>query len=428
MSRTEEMGPLERDVRLGWTLYSAQPDNPEVGRIALRVLAEHPWVSGMRILLAKHRYACGEVAEARELLLGVVGLHDEQSLGAARELVILEHHQDDNAEALRWAAFVLRERQDRWRDWMDLGGMTALTGSFEEGWGLLDKAVEMCARTEADALPMALVRRALFLLQSLAPPERFIPAAEEAVRAAPADEAIGSPLIWGYLHQGRFGDAEELALRLLRLNPTDASASVPLTMIRNIRATLEKDGQTLGDLHRTGLFERLWKELRDQRLGLDLASALNALDAVMPAELRATLLPPLDEEAADAGDLTSEIAAWHAGQTPGAGRVWGLPGDFRLMSPAEFAAMDAAIEADPASYPQWRTEDLGEYYNQVMTDDAGGYLVELMTGQVIIRRSGADDEPVAESLSAWFWGRVAAFGGRDPRPAARQAGSSTVED
>ncbi|MEV0644036.1 hypothetical protein AB0I28_02110 [Phytomonospora sp. NPDC050363] len=411
-----EVDYVERDVRLGWALYEAQPTNPEIARIALRVLAEHPSLSGMRILLAKHRYRCGEVAEAREILQAVVGLRDERSLGAARELVSLEQHQEDHTEALRWSRYVLREEQDRWHDWMDLGGLTALTGEFEEGWKLLDDAVAMCARTDADSLPLALVRRALFLLRSLAPPERFGPAAEEAVRADPSSEFIAIPLIWAYLHQGRFTDAEELALRLLRLDPTDESLAVPLTMIRNLRATLAEEGQTLDDLHRAGVFERLWSELRDERLGVDLASALSALDGVMPAELRAVLRPPADEETAQEGNLNAEIAMWHAGQAPGAGRAWGLPGDFRLMSSEEVAAMDAAIEADPASYPQWRNEEVSDNYSQVMTDDAGGYLIELMTGRVVIRRSGAEDEPVAESLAAWFWDRVAAFGGHNPRP------------
>lgn len=420
--------PVERDIRLAWAIYDARPTDPEVAAIALRVLAGNPSISEMRILLAKHRYKCGDADGARELLHSVVGLRDEQSVHAARELVSIEHHQDEVAEALRWARFVLNEEPHRWYAWMDVGGMTALTGGFEEGWRLLDDAVGMCANTDVDSLPRALVRRALFMLQSLAPPERFIPAAEKAVRADPSDELIGGPLIWAYLHQGRFGDAEELALRLLRINPLDKTLSVPLTMIRNLEATLKEEGHTLDDLHGTGMFARLWTEMRDERLGLGLADALSALDEVLPAELRAVLRPPVDRETAKAGDMTTELATWHAGQDPGAGAAWGLPGDFRLMSSDEIAAMDAAIEADPASYPQWRTEDVGKYYSQVMTDDDGGHLVELMTGHVVIRRTGADDEPVAESLSAWFWERVGAFGGRDRRPSARHDGEpSTVE-
>ncbi|HEY1176754.1 MAG TPA: hypothetical protein VGF17_11395, partial [Phytomonospora sp.] len=332
MSPSDEFEPVEHDVQVGWALYSVRPEDPRIAEIAQRVLAGHPWMNGMRILLAKHRYACGDVTVARELLRAVVGDDDERSLGAARELVSLEHHQGDHAEALRWAEFVVRAAQDRWRDRMDLGGMTALTGNFEEGWRLLDDAVAMCARTDARSLPVALVRRALFLLESFAPPERFAAAAEEAVHADPSDEFVSGPLIWAYLHQGRFADAEELALRVLRVNPLEASASTPLTMMRNLRKTLGEDGQTLDDLHRTGVFARLWADMRDQRLGLDLAAALDALGAVMPAELRKTLRPPVDAEAADEGSLTTEIAMWHAGQDPGAGAVWGLPGDFRLMT------------------------------------------------------------------------------------------------
>lgn len=422
MSGVDDVDLLERDVRLGWMLYEARPTDPEIAQIALRVLAGHPELSGMRILLAKHRYQCGQVDEARELLQAVVGANDEKSVGAARELVSLELHQDDPAEAQRWGQFVLRANQDRWLDWMDLGGATALTGEFEDGWRQLDDAVEMCARTDADSLPVALVRRAMFLFQSAAPPERLVPAVEEAVRADPTDEFFGDLLVWAYMLQGRFAEAEEQALRLLRLNPTDESLAGPLTMIRNMRASLAEDGQTLEDFHRAGVFDRIFTELRDQRLGFDLASALHALDEVLPAELRATLLPPVDQQTAQDSPLIDEIGMWHAGQTPGAGPAWGLPGEFRLMTPAEITAMDEAIAADPASHPQWQADSIGEQSSQVMTDDAGGCLIELMSRQLVIRRSGADDVVVAPSLAAWVWDRVAAFGGRDPRPHAKQTG------
>lgn len=54
-----------------------------------------------------------------------------------------------------------------------------------------------------------------------------------------------------------------------------------------------------------------------------------------------------------------------------------------------------------------------------MTDHAGGYLIATLEN-VVIRRAGADHEPVAPSRSAWFWDRVAAFGGCDPRSLAPQ--------
>ncbi|GIG70531.1 tetratricopeptide repeat protein [Phytomonospora endophytica] len=414
----QEMEAVERDMLLGWELYRASPTHPQIERIAQRLQATNPRRSDIRILLAKHRWACGRVAEAREILQAVVALRDERSLDAARELLSLEHHDGDIAEALRWAEYVLREEQDRWFDWMELGGMTALNGAFEEGWRILDDAVAMCARTSAGSLPLALVRRALYLLSSCAPPALFVPAAEEAVSADPSDENIGGPLMWAYLHEGRFDDAEELALRMLRLDPTNKALSQPFEMMRNLQATLAEDARTLDELHGTGLFERLWTQMRDRRLGLDLTAALAALDEVMPAELRAVLKPPVDKETARAGSMSTEIAMWHAGQAPGAGAAWGLPGDFRLMSAEEIKAMDDAIEADPDAYPQWRTVQVDEYYDQLMTDDAGAYLVELMTGEVVIRQPGAADERIAESLADLFWRRVAAFGGHDPRPRA----------
>lgn len=59
-----------------------------------------------------------------------------------------------------------------------------------------------------------------------------------------------------------------------------------------------------------------------------------------------------------------------------------------------------------------------DYYSQVMTDDLGAYLI-IRVDDIAIRRAGAEDVVIGPSLSDWFWDRVAAFGGTDPRPQAR---------
>lgn len=419
MSRIDEMDPIERDVELAWELFEAQPAHPEVGRLARRVLAQQPGRNGIRMLLAMHLQRAGEVDEARQLFLDVAGQRDAYFVNAARKLRDLEQHEYRWVEARRWADVVLREDAEGWLDHMELGIATAMTGDMERGWQLLDHAVELCARTAADQLPEAFTSRAIYLFQSFAPSERFIPTAEEAMRADPSSEFVGGPLVWAYVHQGRFEEAEELALRMLRLDPTDGLASGAVTMIRETRAVLEREGMTFADFHESGAVNAAWDQMRDQVLGTDLASALEALDEVMPNDLRAALRPPLDAD--DDRSLLGhqEIAVWHDGQEPGTGALWRADGDFRLMSSDEIAEMDAAIEADPEAYPEWPEESLSDYYAQVMTDDRGGYLIATLQ-HLALRRAGAEDVVVAASVAAWFWDRVAAFGGRDPRPMAQR--------
>lgn len=410
-----EPDPIERDVDLAWELFEAQPTHPEVGRLATRVLAQQPTRNGTRILLAMHREACGEIDEARELLLNVAGQRDRHFTDAARKLRSLEQSACQHQDARRWAEIVLREDQESWVDWIALGITTAMAGDLERGWQQLDEAVELCARTDADHVPDAFTARAVYLMQSWAPPERFIPAAEEAIRADPSSEFIGGPLAWAYLRQGRFDDAEALSLRLLRVDPMDGLAQGVITLLREWQAVVAKGEVSFADIHESGLVELAWAGRRDELLGTDVISALAALEAVMPAELRAALRPPLPAEAARESPGEAEIAAWHDGQEPGTGALWKLDGDFRLMSSAEITAMDEMIEADPDAHPQWRYDALSEHYSQVMTDDDGGYLIVTLEN-VAIRRAGSEDAVVAPSLSDWVWDRVAAFGGADPRP------------
>lgn len=412
-----ETDHLQRDVDVAWELFDVQPTHPEIGRLAGRVLAQQPGRNGTRMLLAMHRQECGATDEARDLLLQVVGSRDRFFVNAARELRDLEQRECRHVEARRWADTVLREDQERWDDRMELGVATAMTGDLEVGWQILDDAVAQCGHTAAEELPHALAARAIYLFQSFAPSARFIAAAEEAVRADPTSEIAGAPLIWAYVHQGRFDDAEELSRRMLRLDPTDLLAHDAVTMIREMRAAVDKEGLTLADVHASGIVDALWTRMRDQILGTDLVSALTALEGVMPVELRAALRPGLDEEAARASPGEREIAAWHDGQEPGTGALWGVEGDFRLMSSTEISAMDDAIEADAEAWVDWQQEGLEDYYSQVMTDDRGAYLFLTAQDTVVRRRRGDDDVVVAPNLAAWFWDRVTAFGGRDPRPA-----------
>ncbi|WP_033439186.1 tetratricopeptide repeat protein [Saccharothrix sp. NRRL B-16314] len=420
-----DIDAVGRTLDLAWELLEAQPAHPKVAELALQVLAAQPERSSASMVLAYHRESCGDADEARRLYLQVIARRDSQFIWAARALrrLALAHH--DHAEALRWARTVLDEDHEDWDDWMKLGAAQALSGEHEAGWRQLDDAVARCSRTAPDNLPKALGKRAEHLLESFAPPERFALAAEEAIRANAADSWVATLLGWAYLAQYRFDDAEQLGLRLLRENPTEDLLQSLVELARTMLRIVEKaHGQdiTLEDIRRTGVLEMSWRQIRDQKLGLDLASALTALDAVMPADLRATLRPgsSRSEETEDdkVGSLVAEdLVAWHDGQPPGSGAAWGLAEPFRLMSRAEIIAMDAEIDADPAAHPDWPENEVWE---QVMTDDAGAYLVAVAFGELVRRRPGQPDEHVAASTADWIWDRVADFGGPDPRPAPRR--------
>ncbi|MFI7680245.1 tetratricopeptide repeat protein [Actinophytocola sp. NPDC049390] len=416
---------VARDLDVAWELLAAQPTHPRVAELALRVLAAQPGRNSALMALGNHRQACGEMAEARRLFLQVAGRRDGWFTMAARALRHLESAENNHAEALRWAHAVLAEDQEDWDDWMRLGQVQARAGEHEAGWRQLDDAVALCSRTAPDDLPRALGKRAEYLLESLAPPERFAPAAEEAIRTNAADSWVAMLLGFAYLAQYRFDDAEQLGLRLLREDPTDDLLQSLVGTARAMLRIVEKasgDDITLEDIRDTGVMEMSWRQIRDQKLGIDLPSALAALDAVLPAEVRATLRPGAAPHAESGRDkvgamVAEDMVTWHDGQQPGSGAVWGLAEPFRLMSADEIIAMDAEIEADRAAHPDWPENEIWE---QVMTDDAGAYLVAVAFGALVKRLPGHPDEPVATSMADWIWDRVAEFGGHDPRPASRK--------
>ncbi|HEX6342145.1 tetratricopeptide repeat protein [Umezawaea sp.] len=416
---------VERDLDLAWELFAAQPSHPEVAVLASRVLAAQPERSSASLLLGNHREVRGEADEARRLFLQVAGRRDGQFTNAARALRHLALAEHDHPEALRWARTVLAEDHGEWDDWMELGFALALHGEHEDGWRHLDEAVALCSRTAPDALGNALGKRAAYLLGSFAPLDRFVPSAEEAVRAGAANPWIALVLGWSYLVRYRFTDAEQLGLRLLRENPTEDLlhnlVGTARTMLRIVENAHAQD-ITLEDVRRTGVIELGWRQLRDQVTGTDLASALAALDEVAPADLRAALRPGVSLSEVPHGDevgsmVAEDLVAWHDGQRPGSGAAWGLAAPFRLMSAAEIVDTSAEIGADPAAHPDWPEN---EAWEQVMTDDAGAYLVVVSFGELVERRPGHPDVPVAASMADWVWDRVAAFGGSDPRPAPRR--------
>ncbi|MDX8148928.1 tetratricopeptide repeat protein [Lentzea sp. BCCO 10_0061] len=419
-------GAVERNLDLAWELFAAQPAHPRIAELASQVLASQPERSSAALLLGNHREVCGDAVEARRLYLQVAGRRDGQFINAARALRHLALAEHDHAEALRWARKVLGEDREEWDDWMELGFAQALCGDHEEGWRRLDEAVALCSRTAPDGLPGALGKRAAYLLGTFAPPDRFAATAEEAVRVDAANSWVALMLGWAYLVQYRFADAEQLGLRLLRENPTEEMLHNLVGTARTLRQILENahaQDISLEDVRNAGVIEMGWQQLRDQMLGTDLASALAALDDVMPAGLRATLRPGTsiaDESQRDElGSMAAEdLVAWHDGQQPGSGGAWGLAEPFRLMSAAEIIAMSTEIEADPQAHPDWPENEVWE---QVMTDDAGAHLVVVAFGELVKRRPGHPDEPVAASVADWIWDRVAGFGGQDPRPAPRKA-------
>ena len=423
---SEDSDAVERTLDLAWELFAAQPTHPKVAELALQVLAAQPERSSVSLLLGNHREFCGEADEARRLYLQVAGRRDRQFINAARALRHLALAVHDHPEALRWAHTVMGEDHEEWDDWMELGYAQALCGEHEDGWRQLDEAMALCSRTAPEQLGKALGKRAVYLLGTFAPPDRFAPAAEEAIRADAANSSVALLLGWAYLVQYRFADAEQIGLRLLRENPTEGLlqnlVETARTMLRIVENAHAQD-ITLEEIRRAGVIELGWQQLRDQMLGIDLASALAALDDVMPADLRASLRPGAAISAETDGDkigsmVAEDLLAWHDGQEPGSGAVWGPAEPFRLMSAAEIIAMSTEIEADQAAHPDWPEN---EAWEQVMTDDGGAYLVVVAFGALVRRRPGHPDEPVAASMADWIWDRVVAFGGPDPRPARSKA-------
>ena len=410
-----EREAIERDRDLAWELYEAQPQHPRIAQLTQSVLARAPQFTGMIILLAMHREACGEIEEARRLLQELMGRRDRQFLGAVRELRDLEYSDRHYAESLRLAELVLKEDPEAgWLDRMDLGSAMVFVVGPEAGWRQIDDAVELCARTDPDRYAGALAQRALRQLATGAPPERYLPAAQEAIDANPSEPSIATALAFAYLYDYRPEQAEELLRRVLREDPTDTVAQSGVMVARGFLDPIERGVGTMEDLRNAGMGEIAWRLLRDQQFGTGLREALDALDAVMPDDLARSLCPPLDEDAAWASGGDAKTLSWHDGQGPGTGALWRNGEPFRLMTSVEIGEMDDAIERDPGAWPQWNAE--GEYYTQIFTDDAGAYLIEGVGGRLYCRSAEGADREVAPSLADWMWDRVVAFGGNDPRP------------
>lgn len=402
---------------LAWELYDAQPEHPRIAELAQRALARQPHVTGMMILLALHRDACGDTEEARRLLRELMGRRDPQYLNAVRNLRDLEYADKDYAEALRLTEVVLREDPEAdWTEHLEFGAATVFVRSPEEGWRLIDEAVDLAARTDPDWYHDALGQRAVRFLATGAPPERFLPAAEAAIEADPTDWTLTLALAYAYLFDYRPERAEELLRRVLREDPTDAAAQGGMTVARGFLDPIERGDTTIDELRELRMGEIAWRMWRDQMFGTGLDRALAALDAVLPADLAGSLRPPLDPVAARESTGDTELLAWHDGQDPGAGVRWGCDEPFRLMSSAEIDAMEHAIEGSPGDWPQWDAEN--EYFKLIATDDADAYLFAGAGGVLHRRSAKQEDREVAPSLADWVWDRVAAFGGADARPGA----------
>lgn len=410
-----EREAIEHDRDLAWELFEFQPQHPRIPELAMSVLARAPQFTGMIILLSMHRQACGDVDEARRLLRELLGRRDRQFLGALRRLRDLEASTGDFAEAMRLGELVLREDPDAdWFDRMDLAAAVSMAADPEQGWASMDDAVELAGRTAPEAYAGALGLRALHFLSTGAPPTRFLAAAQQAIEADPSETTLSTALAFAYLYDYRPQEAAELLARVLREDPTDEVAQGGMIVARGFLDPIERGVGTMDDLRRAGMGEIAWRILRDKVFEAGLAEALAALDPLLPAELGASLRPPLDRDAARASGGDDTVLAWRDGQRPGSGGLWGDGRPFRLLSGTEVAALDEAIERDPAAWPQWDAE--GEYFTLLFTDDAGTYLFEGAGGRLYRRGAGRDDEEIASSLTDWLWDRVVAFGGDDARP------------
>lgn len=412
-----ERQAIERDRDLAWELFRVQPEHPRIPELAMSVLARAPQFTGMIILTALHRQACGEVDAARGLLQSLMARRDRQFIGATRELRDLEYSDGNYDESLRLAEIVLREHPEaHWGDRMDYASALIHTGHREQGWDLIDDAVEMCARTEPENFAEALGQRAARFLATGVPADRFLPAAQQAIDADPAEPVLSLALAFAYLYDYRAEESRDLFLRLLREDPTNSPAQGGLMIARGFLDPIERGEGTMDDLRAAGMGEMAWRVLRDTMFDTGLPEALMALDAVLPDDLASALRPPLDVEAARASGGDAVLLAWRDGQNPGSGALWGTGQAFRLMSAEEIGEMDQAIQRSPADWPQWSDER--GYYTQIFTDDAGTYVIEGYAGRLYARGSVGQDREVAPSLADWVWDRVASFGGRDPRPGA----------
>ncbi|MGO1801255.1 MAG: tetratricopeptide repeat protein [Microbacteriaceae bacterium] len=411
---SDELTYTDRDRTLAWDLYDAQPTNPKIEELAYRVLADEPWRTGMVILLADHFSARRRVAEARQKYEEVMGRRDQFFANAAAGLRDLELGQRNHARALELAITAVEEDTELWFNHMQLGNAMAACGDFEAGWDLMDDAVAMCGRTMPDMLGTALAAQITRLAEGFAPPERQIPIARAAIEADPANVWAAEMLGWSYLLQYRFDDAEDLARRLLREDPQNELMHTLLSLANKFRRIIEENDVPPEKMRAAGFVESAWRHQLDMERGLDLESALDALEAVLPDAVRATLRGPADpDETANLTRPLRTLVRWHDGQEPGTGAVWGLEESFRLMTAAELDELDAAIDADTDAFPEWPEDEM---WDQVLTDDDGAYLAIVAFGRLVRRSGDRDDVVIAESLADWVWDRVAAFGGHDPRP------------
>ncbi|MFT3861128.1 tetratricopeptide repeat protein [Micropruina sp.] len=421
MSANDETDLLDQDVDLALALYKAQPEHPQIAALASRVLASKPDHTGMKLLLGNHLRACKRYDEARTIFQGIAGQNDTFLINAAQYLRELETLVCNYEAALTWADLARQLDPEGWHNQLHYGGILAHTERADEGWRLMEEAVALCAHTDPDNLGNARIVESYYLIMTYAPPERFVPSAEEAIRLDPSNSYISDVLLYAYLLQGRFEDCRKLALRLLREDPTNSAAGSLMRMFRTWDMALETNPQlSYAQIHESGILARYWTQIGDERVGVGPSAALAALDAVLPAAVSDTLLPGLSAE--EARDTLGEAAlvAWHDGQRPGAGDAWGLGGAFRLLSSAEIAQLEDSFRADAEAHPQWQETTAFDAFWLLMTDDADAYVVCLADGSIAIRRPAMPDEKISPCLSDLLWGLVVAFGGTDTRPPGRR--------
>ncbi|MFT4220004.1 MAG: hypothetical protein QM611_05765 [Microbacterium sp.] len=414
---------IEHDRDLAWELFEAKPTHRRIPELAQSVLAREPAFTGMIVLLALHRSACGDNDEAKRLLRDLLGLRDRQYLNALRILRDLEYGDKEYGESLGLAEAVLREDPEAgWMDRMVLATALVYTGEREAGWRVTDEAVELSARTDPERYPRALAQRAARFLSTGAPPHRFLLAAEEAIAANPAEPMLSTALAYAYMFHYRMEEAETLLLRVLREDPTNTIAQGGMTMVRGFLDPIERGDATIDDFRRAGMGEAAWRMMCDQMFDTGLEEALAALTRVLPRALVRVLRGRLGR--ASTRDTQGEVTllGWHDGQDPGSGAAWGLAEPFRLLSSQEIDEMEASIARDPAAWPEWAADD--GYYTLIATDDAGAYWFEGFARRLFRRGADGQVREAAPSLADWVWDRVVAFGGEDPRQGASISGDA----
>ncbi|GAA2541868.1 hypothetical protein GCM10009860_23440 [Microbacterium mitrae] len=406
----------ERDRTLAWELYESQPDHPMIEQLALSILSRAPQMTGQIILLSRHYLEVGRTAEARELLRELVSRRDRQYVNALRDLRDLEYDAENKVEAMPLAEQVLREAPgEKWMDLLMLGQIVTFARSRSEGWNLVEQAVAEAAKMSPEDYASAVGLHAAHLLDSGATPEVFLPVAERAIALDPTETILAVTLGFAYLYTYRPEEAETIALRVLREEPTFEAAQVLLKLAQAFLTPIRVSGATMDDLREAGIGEYAWSYLMEHRYDSGVSAALAALDEVMPEQLARTLHPPLTREQARAGAGESSITEWHNGQDAGTGALWGGAHPFRLLADAEIAQLEAAMIADPETEPLWG-DDGPSYLAVVASDDAGNYLIVGPGGRLLWRDT--EDRVFAPSLATWLWDLAVGLGAHDPRPGA----------